>query len=280
MAATKKTSTWAGGGANSIRSGAAAAKKTPDPYAGAAHGTSMGSAAAWQAAAARLNAGKPANAAAPASSVSGPKSGDAKPIWTPDQLIDKATFDSQYKDDDSGKGTAILDLEKQVNDANTQKQYDTTTLAKNALAQQSGNADDAAARGIAQSSLRQAASYDIEAQRALQQGMIEDTFKSIQNNVTSKLQAIKDLRTSFYAGFDAQGAQQGTAATKDVVPDDPAASGGPAPGGGKPTTAQLVQQLKDRPYSVTQVVDKHGKVTGEYHTYNDGSGRRVFVANH
>lgn len=193
------------------------------------------------------------------------------PIWTPDQLKDKIQFDSLYKDDDSGKGTAIIDLEGQGTQAHTDHDYQNTVNERNATVGQSNVNDDAAARGIIQSSVRDAASYDVEAQRALQSGLIEQNLKNITDAVNNKLNAIRQMRTGYNATYNEQGATQGAQAQAQIIPDAPAPAATPPPA---PTTAELIKQWQDRPYEVVAATNSKGE-KGVWHNYKDG--HRVFV---
>lgn len=228
--------------------------------------------AAPKAAPAAPQAATPTVAAAQAAAAS---STPVKPIWTQDQIQNKINFDSQYKDDASGKGTVITDLDQQLRDAGITQGYNKTVNERNAVVGQSSNNDEMAARGLVQSSVRDAASYDIEAQRALQSGMIDQQFTSIRDAVNAKLQAIKDMRTTFGASYNEQGAQGGRAAESAVIPDAPAPAPAAAPAAAKPNTAALIQQWKDRPYTESEGTNSKGQ-HGVWHHYKDG--RTVFVA--
>jgi hypothetical protein len=188
------------------------------------------------------------------------------PFWTPDQQQGKADY--EFNRDNS-----LTDLQAQLKQAQIQHDYAATQNERSAVVNKAASDDNAAARGIFQSSVRDAATNDIEAQKALQAGLINDTFKATQDSVNAKLAAISAANTSFYQNFNAQGAGNALSAAAQIVPGDPQGDAGqPAPAAkaapvAKPDPSQWVK-------TSYQGVDSKGH-PGEWHVHADGS--KVFV---
>jgi hypothetical protein len=243
-----------------------AAKKSPTGWAGSRNN-------AWANGARRALA-KPASSAtpAPAAATSAPTSAAPGAAPAAPARVDPFNTTGQVQDKigwDFSNANSIEDLKGIVAQAGTQATYDSTQNERSAVVNQSRNSDNMAARGIVQSSVRDAASYDIEAQRALQKGLIDDTLHNVTTSANAKLEAIRVANQAYQTNYNAQAVENARAAEATIVPADPGPAAPP-----KPNTAQLIQQWKDRPYTVVDGTDSKGHA-GQWHHYKDG--RSVFV---
>lgn len=228
-------------------------------------------------------AGQPAAAAAgtPGAPAAARKRTD--PFLTPDQLMQVAAQKSADK-----QSTADLNATKRQ----AQSDYDYGLKSTNDSAGKASHdsQEDAAARGIFQSSIKDASLYDIEAQRVTIAGRLKDTLDNINITADAKLNAISGAASVFDTQMATVAAGNAAASEAQVKPDAPADAAAPdaaaapaapaAPAASGPSAIPAGgpggpgSGLKDY-FKTVPAKDSHGN-PGVWHVYLDG--HRVWVA--
>jgi hypothetical protein len=135
---------------------------------------------------------KPAPAAAQRPSTPAPAQPDpATPFWTADDLAAINAFNSEF-------ATKLANFDFEIGNLETDTRYQKGQLDTSAKENTAAVSDDAAARGIFYSSLKNAAVYDIEAQRKIQSTFLDSKLTAARLNAGTQ----KGILQTAKEGFD------------------------------------------------------------------------------
>lgn len=175
---------------------------------------------------------KPAAAAQPTASAqpaaaAQPARERTKPFLTAD---DQAQFDGMIQE----WLAKLQDIDSQLAQMTSDTTYQKTQGNKAATANKAQASDDAAARGLFQSSIRDAALYDIEAQRTLQQKFLDDRLTAAHTDASNKKHWFNTEFKPWVEGIKAQKGAENANAVEATLPPPPEPPGAaPAPGAPK-----------------------------------------------
>lgn len=149
-------------------------------------------------------------------------------------------------------GLQLADLDAQLGSLESQTTYQKEQVARESVQQTAATQDNAAARGVFQSSIKDAAIYDIEAQKTLQQKFLDDQLTRTRLDAGTRKRILQDSKTQFDTAMVAKKvenaraiaatlppAQAATPAPKPVTSPKPAA-GAVKPGQVDPVTGGTV----------------------------------------
>lgn len=189
---------------------------------------------------------------------SGSTSGHVDPFFRPEDLITQNNFWAQW-------GTTFAGLDQQLGDLRTNTIFNKAQLADQHKSNVSGINDDASARGLGHSSIRDGNQAQEQTQFTRQDQHLDDALNSFATYVqTQKDNFNTTIKPGFQSAMDAQGVQNA-----QNVPDAPAPPAAPTPV--KPTvTGQTTQQSSVTP--VYKAVVRNGWL---WHVYPDGHDVKV-----
>lgn len=112
------------------------------------------------------------------------------PFLNADDLTALANFNADF-------ATKLGDIDKSLGDLGADTSYQKTQTDTTAKENTAGTQDAMIARGLFQSSVKDAALYDIEAQRTLQQGYLDDRLTRATLDAGTQKKALGDWKTAF-----------------------------------------------------------------------------------
>jgi hypothetical protein len=215
----------------------------------------------------------PQPAAAPQSPPAAPPTPHADPYYNPQNQMDLANFNF-------GQQSTIDEIDSGLRDLTTQTAYQQTLVDDGARKNTGATNDNAAARGISQSSIRDGSLADIEAQRVLQRNYLSDQLANAKIAGDARKAALITQATSFMKGMDGQAVANADEINKNIQPPaaDPRAGLTPAQQAATVTTpgGKVVLDPARSVSNVRHVRGKDGyiyKVT----SYGDGHEEKVRV---
>lgn len=194
----------------------------------------------------------------------------ADPFYNPQNQMDLANVNYDTS-------TGIADIDGALRNLATQTAYQETQIDDGARKATSATNDNAAARGISRSSIRDGGLADIEAQRVLQKNYLEDQLSTAKITADAKKAALTTHATGYIKGLDAQAVANADEINKQIQPD-PRASLSPALQAATITTPQ--GQVRIDP---TRWISNSHHVRGKdgyiykVNVYGDGHKERIRV---
>lgn len=159
------------------------------------------------------------------------------PFLTPEQTIDRAQFDYSLATDEAG-------VRRQLTDLTTDTNYQKAQLDEVWKHNTGATNDDAAARGIFQSSIRDAALDDLKRTRDTAKSLLDTKLHTANIDANDQIKRIGDLRRTRDAQQPAMAAQNAAAAQERVNQNMPApAPAAPAPAAPAAPAPNRLQQL-------------------------------------
>lgn len=174
------------------------------------------------------------------------------PFLTGSDLTEIANFNFE---DSSSRA----DIDKALTDLAAQTGYDKTSIEDSALRNRVGTADDMVARGLFRSSVKDASIADIEKNRVLQQGQLDDRLRIATTDAGNRKNMLDQRRNAYLAAL----AQRQVENARPINDANATAAAAAAPAA-TPATTQASGGYKN--------VVKNGKF---YHQYPDG--RLVYI---
>lgn len=158
---------------------------------------------------------------------------------------------------------SLADIDRGLSDLTTQTAYDRQQVDRQAKQGAADATDNAVARGLFRSSIKDATLYDIEGQRVRQQQLFTDRLSNAAMDADRRKAILRQAR----AELEKRLGDQAVANAREVSANQPVATPSPAPASAP--AAQAKPKFKTLPGN-----DSAGR-PGEWHIYPDG--RRVFV---
>jgi hypothetical protein len=156
---------------------------------------------------------------------------------------------------------SLADIDRGLSDLTTQTAYDRQQVDRQAKQGASDATDNAVARGLFRSSIKDATLYDIEGQRVRQQQLFTDRLSNAAMDADRRKAILRQAR----AELDKRLADQAVANAREASANQPVATPQPA----APAAQAAKPKFKSLPGN-----DSAGR-PGVWHIYPDG--RRVFV---
>jgi hypothetical protein len=165
-----------------------------------------------------------------------------------------------------GNANSLSDIDRGLADLATETNFNRGQVDHQAAEAKSSATDNAIARGLFQSSIKDATLYDIEGQRARQQQLYSDRVSNAVMDADRRKRTIQQAQEAMSNRLANQAVQNGrdASAAQQVVVPQPAAA---------PMTQKLA--VSSKPYKEVAHTSEGG-VKGKLHIYPDG--RKVFVA--
>lgn len=153
---------------------------------------------------------------------------DPTPVVTPPPIAPFLTADDilQVANLNFNSANSEADVNRQLSDLTTDTKYAKTQNEDVARKNTAAAAENAAARGIFQSSIKDAALYDIAAQKAIRQGQLDDHLHTAQVDADRRKQLIRAQLEAAAAAMQQRAVENAAAANANQpapVPDRAAA---------------------------------------------------------
>lgn len=191
---------------------------------------------------------------APAAPPPAPK--PIEPFFSADDLSSLAQFTQSFE-------TQMADLDRAFGDLKVQTTYEKTNVDREAKQGTASATDQMIARGLFQSSIKDAALIDIEAQRQLQQKFLDDRLVTAELDTSRKKKILQDGKTGFENALNLKAVENAAQVSAAQAP--PPAPAGEAPPQGSGPNANT----SDPNYYVGKV--KNGKFYHYYPNRKDGN---------
>lgn len=156
--------------------------------------------------------------------------------------------------------SARADIDRALADLAAQTGYDKRNVEDTALRNKVGTTDDMIARGLFQSSIKDGAVADIEKNRVLQQGQLDDRLRIATTDADARKKALDARAAAFQSALAARAVENARTANDANAAAAPAPAAPPAPASAA---------AAPKPY---KPVVRNGKF---YHVYPDG--REVYI---
>lgn len=147
------------------------------------------------------------------------------PFLTADDLMTLNQFQT-------GNETSIAQIDAALAQQATDTAFQKTELDRSARKGSSETADQMAARGLFQSSIKDAALYDISAQKTIRQNLLDDQLHNAQLSAQRQKQIIQASIARMNAAMNAKGVERAaeqSAGTPDTITPAGTTGGSPAP---------------------------------------------------
>lgn len=154
-----------------------------------------------------------------------------QPFLTGGQTVDRTQ--AQLSHDQQ-----VQDLQDQLATATLNAGYQKKAIEQSRGKGVSGTQDDAAARGIFQSSIKDGQIYDINAQAANQQQQLSDQLTALTTSVTSRINLLDQALVNINNGYNQMSTENASQIDSGSHYEPAGAAAAPAPSGGQPAAAK------------------------------------------
>jgi hypothetical protein len=179
----------------------------------------------------------------------------AQPFLTGEQQLSQV--DSQTQHD-----SQVQDLLNQLAQAQVQAGYQKKDIERARVGGVSNSQDDAAARGIFQSSIKDGQIYDINAQAAQHQQQVSDQLTALQSSVSSRINLLDEALRRSAGAFNQMGVDN--ASQIDTGSSTSYASANPSPAAGQSPGAKAQPKARTRSKMPIHRSSAFGGYSGPY----------------
>ncbi len=183
------------------------------------------------------------------------------PFLTADDLASIVNFNF-------GNASTLADVDKGMADLKTNTDFQRTDTNKRAVQGTVDTTDQMIGRGLFRSSIKDAALYDIEATRTLQNKFFDDQLTNASLDADRRKKGIADADAAFKSAMNLKAVENAAAASANQPVSVPDAAAAPAPGAPAPAAAAAV-----KPNNVV----KNGKFYHHYPRGRDGNSAELWV---